>query len=84
METNNMVHRFDRASLDETMNVGTMTPDDLKSAYVKVGDQQVFLADIPEVERAYIIDLLIRSGVQPTEQAIAEMYVEAEKGVSSE
>jgi len=80
METNNMVHRFDRASLDETMNVGTMTPDDLKDAYVKVGDQQVFLADIPEVERAYIIDLLIRSGVQPTEQAIAEMYVEAEKG----
>lgn len=56
-----------------------MSPDDMKNAYVVVGQEEVRLAQIPAGERAKITEALRMRGMPATEQAIAELWVKAGK-----
>ena len=56
-----------------------MSPEDLKSAYVVVGKEQVPVASIPAGERMKIMSALKTKGLPVTEQAIAELWVKAGK-----
>lgn len=64
---------------DENKPVLLMSEDDLKSAYVKVGQEEVRLAQIPAGERAKITSALKTRGMPVTEQAIAELWIKAGK-----
>jgi hypothetical protein len=56
-----------------------MSPEDLKSAYVVVGKEEVPVASIPAGERMKIMSALKTKGLPVTEQAIAELWVKAGK-----
>jgi len=53
-----------------------LNPDDMKNAYVTVGDQKVKLASIPQADQLNITDGLLRRGQPVTQQAIANLWVQ--------
>lgn len=61
---------------DEQRLVVALTPDEQKSAYVRVGDRNVLVSSVPKEHRMTIIRVLKRKGVPITEQAIVERYLE--------
>lgn len=57
----------------------TMKPDELPKAYVKVGEEEVYLSTIPATQRAQIIPALRKAGQPITEQNIATYWVRGGK-----
>jgi hypothetical protein len=62
---------------DKQVPLFEMTPDQQKNAYVTVGSQKVKLASIPAQERVNIMAALRRRNLPITEQAIANLWVQA-------
>lgn len=65
--------------LERQTPVSLLSPDDQKTAYVKVGGKNVPVSSVPVTDRRQIIDALKRTGQVPTEQAIVEMYLAAQR-----
>lgn len=63
----------------EAKRVYFMTPKDLQNAYEVVGNQRVYLAEIPAQERQTIMSTLYRRGLPVTEQSIANLWLQAGK-----
>ncbi len=59
--------------------VALMSGDDLKNAYVKVGNEEIALTSVPAEQRGIIVGKLQKRGLPVTEQAIAELWVKAGK-----
>lgn len=57
----------------------TMKPEDMGKAYVKVGEEEIYLATIPPTQRAQIIPALRKAGKPITEQNIADYWVRGGK-----
>lgn len=57
----------------------TLKDNELGSAYVTVGNEDINLASIPASQRAIIITKLQRRGLPVTETAIAQLWVSANK-----
>lgn len=62
-----------------TLDIAHMSNDDLKDVYVTVKGKDISLIDIPGDKRKQIIAGLERDGEEPTEQAIAEVWVSMRK-----
>ena len=62
---------------DREVIAGLAAPEDLTRAYVKVGGQEVRVAQIPANQRAVIASKLQGRGLPVTEQRIAELWVAA-------
>lgn len=72
------VHRSilpDRADIP----VSTLKPEDMTSAYVKSGNENIKLTSIPGEQRALIASKLQRRGIPVTEQTVADIWVKAGK-----
>lgn len=67
---------IDEWGRDPTKPMILLKPDELKNAYVVVGDKEVKLSSIPAADRAAIITSRRKHGLPVTEQAIAEMWVQ--------
>lgn len=66
-----------RGWFDSEVIAGLAAPEDLTRAYVKVGGQEVRVAQIPANQRAVIASKLQSRGLPVTEQRIAELWVAA-------
>lgn len=61
---------------DPKKPLSVLSTDELKDAYVMVGEKQVRIASIPATDRAGIESAARRAGKTPTEQLIAEKWLE--------
>ena len=61
---------------DPEKPVALLTPEEIKTAYVKVNGKSVRVSSVPLVDRRRIISALQSTGQVPTEQAIVEMYLD--------
>lgn len=73
-----------RASVDwwfdgDPLPVAMLDQDELESAYVQIGTEQIFLVDIPVSQRTQIMTSLRNAGQPVSEQRIAELWVQAGK-----
>lgn len=59
--------------------VALMSADDLKNAYVTVGNEEIALTSVPAEQRGIIVGKLQKRGLPVTEQAVAELWVKAGK-----
>ena len=63
----------------KTEPVFQMKPEELRKAFVTVGNQRITLSSIPTDQRALAISALQRRGMPVTEQAIANLWVQGGK-----
>lgn len=64
---------------DEPRAAITLAPDEVGRAYVNVGEQKVYLKDIPAEDRAAIIAARQKNGLPVSEQVIAEYYLRGQQ-----
>lgn len=60
----------------DAVPVSMLDQNELESAYVQVGTEQIFLVDIPAGQRELIISSLRSNGQPVSEQRIAELWVQ--------
>lgn len=73
----NMV--WDDSWIDEEVPLFSVDPEDFENIYVKVNGEDFYLKEIPDLERARIVDAMRNKGIPISEQAIANAYVNAER-----
>lgn len=64
---------------DKQKPVAQLTPDQMVNAYVKVGQEEIQLSQIPSTQRALIIQALRTAGKPVNEQNIADYWVRGGK-----
>lgn len=64
---------------DSQKPLALLTPEEQQNAYVRVGGKNVKVSSVPALDRRQIIQALKATGQTPTEQAIVEMYLSAQK-----
>lgn len=64
---------------DKQKSTFTLTPQEMVNAYVKVGDEEIQLSQIPATQRALIIQALRTAGRPVNEQNIADYWVRGGK-----
>lgn len=69
----------DSWGVDSQKPVSLLTPEEQQKAYVNVGGKNYKVASVPALDRRQIIGALKATGQTPTEQAIVEMYLAAQK-----
>lgn len=57
----------------------TVKPNEMPDVYVKVGDEEIYVSQIPVTQRSLIINALRAAGKAATEQNIAEYWVRGGK-----
>jgi len=62
-------------SVDSTYSLAILNDDEKQDAYVVVNGQDVYLSEIPDIDRAAIIERLKSRGEKVSAQRIAEIYV---------
>lgn len=69
----------DEWGTDPQKSLFQLKPEELKKAYVRVGDKEVPLSTVPMADRAEIMRARRARGLPTTEQAIIETYLKANK-----
>lgn len=64
---------------DSEKLLALLTKEEQQNAYVRVGGKNVKVSSVPALDRRQIIQALKATGQTPTEQAIVEMYLSAQK-----
>lgn len=69
----------DEWGTDPQKPVTLLTPAEMQNAYVNVNGKNYKVSSVPALDRRQIIGALKATGQVPTEQAIVEMYLSAQK-----
>ena len=59
--------------------ISAVNTNQMKKVYVKVGNQRIFMKDIPDAQEKFIIEELLRANIPVTQYKIAEYWVKAGK-----
>jgi hypothetical protein len=70
---------IDWISRDANRPTYDLTPDEQKRAYVQIGNESIYLNDIPKGQRALAVEALRSRGLPITEARIADMWIRAGK-----
>ena len=77
--TQNLVQVKLAGPLSKQRPLSTVTTDEMEDAYVTVNGQDVYLKDIPAVDRATIESNLRKRGMPVTEYSIADFYLRSQQ-----
>ena len=59
--------------------ISAVNTNQMKKVYVKVGNQRIFMKDIPDAQEKFIIEELLRAKIPVTQYNIADYWVKAGK-----